>query len=279
MSIVLNQFEVASGSVRGRDHELSGKNNQDAHFISFNDKALIAVVCDGCGSGKYSEVGAQIGSRLISQFLLNKINNLTSDVSRNAAVFESVRLDVVANLRILANGMGGSLSKTVGDYFLFTVIATVVKEDFIYILTYGDGLFIVNGEALTIGPFLNNEPPYLGYSISGTSLQEENQKFTSHIFPTCEVSSLLIGCDGVSNIISCFDKTLPAREEKVGPISQFWENDKYFKNPDNVRRRLTIMNTPQMRIDWKDLSVLNYPGLLPDDTTFIVIRRVKENSP
>ncbi len=277
MSIVLKQFEIASGSVRGRDHDLSGRNNQDAHHIYSDEKALIAVVCDGCGSGKFSEVGAQIGSRLVSHFIHYKINNLSGDVLRNGSVFESVRMDVTANLRILANNIGGSLSKTVGEYFLFTIIAAIVKEDFTYILTYGDGLFIINGEISTIGPFLNNEPPYLGYSICGSNLRDENQKFTSHIFPTCEVNSLLIGCDGVNNIISSCDKTLPAREEKVGDISQFWENDKYFKNPDNVRRRLSIMNTPQMRIDWKDLSVLNYPGLLPDDTTFVVIRRNKED--
>jgi len=54
-----NQFEYASGSIIGRNHVLAGKNNQDAYHISVNERFIAVVVCDGCGSGKHSEVGAK----------------------------------------------------------------------------------------------------------------------------------------------------------------------------------------------------------------------------
>ena len=58
-------FEIAGGSVAGRSHVLAGKGNQDAYHWSVEERSLVAVVCDGCGSGAESEVGAALGARLL----------------------------------------------------------------------------------------------------------------------------------------------------------------------------------------------------------------------
>jgi serine/threonine protein phosphatase PrpC len=69
-----NQFEYASGSIIGRNHVFAGKNNQDAYRIVANEKFIIAVVCDGCGSGKHSEVGAKLGARLVINAIADLLN-------------------------------------------------------------------------------------------------------------------------------------------------------------------------------------------------------------
>jgi len=67
--------------------------------------------------------------------------------------------------------------------------------------------------------------------------------------------------------------TIPGRSEIVGPISQFWGEDRYFENPDGVRRRLALINNEHQTIDWRKQTIERTAGRLPDDTTLIVIRR------
>ena len=93
--------------------------------------------------------------------------------------------------------------------------------------------------------------------------------------PTKEISSLLIGSDGLENLILAAENNIPGKNEKVGPINQFWEDDRYFKNPDMIRRRLTLVNRTITKTDWDNRKILKEHGLLPDDTTLIVIRRKK----
>ncbi|HKD75720.1 MAG TPA: protein phosphatase 2C domain-containing protein, partial [Ktedonobacterales bacterium] len=56
---------IAGGSVPGRAHLMTGRPNQDALSWVRSERALIGAVCDGCGSGAHSEVGAQLGAQLL----------------------------------------------------------------------------------------------------------------------------------------------------------------------------------------------------------------------
>ena len=67
-------FEIAVGTVIGRDHRVSGKNNQDAFCCLMADHLIVAVVCDGCGSSPHSEVGAKIGAKIIAAEILRSIS-------------------------------------------------------------------------------------------------------------------------------------------------------------------------------------------------------------
>src|ERR1700685_3130347 len=71
---VAGTFQVASGSVVGMDHlgepsVLLGKNNHDSYAIHASPTGIIALVCDGCGTGERCEVGSRIGARLIAKLL------------------------------------------------------------------------------------------------------------------------------------------------------------------------------------------------------------------
>src|SRR4051794_26892607 len=106
-------FEVAAGSVPGRDHLgrgnlLAGRNNQDAYAWSCSEAGLVAVVCDGCGGGRHSEVGAQLGARLLVTALAPVApgDRAEPGAGDGTAWLERARLRVVGRLRALAAGMG-----------------------------------------------------------------------------------------------------------------------------------------------------------------------------
>lgn len=270
-------FETASGSVAGRDHVHAGRNNQDALCVLTEPEVTVAVVCDGCSSGRFSEVGAQLGARLVATGLRDA---LAMGKPPDEAL-ERSRLDVLAHVRALANAIGESLSQAVNDYFLFTAVVAVIGPDRTFVAGIGDGMFVYNGEPVRLGPFPNNEPPYLAYAITGSSLAGDRGaalRFMRYLdVPTGEVSSLLIGTDGAADLAEAQERLLPGRDEPAGPVSQFWENDRFFRNPFILGRRLNLINPSQGVVRVRNGIVERAEGLLPDDTTLVVVRRRKES--
>lgn len=281
-------FEIAGGTVPGRDHVgrgnlLSGKNNQDAFSYRVTDDALVAVVCDGCSDGLHNEVGAHLGAQLVSAALMEHAaqerERRASDTSANTITYllACVRQETLSELRLIAQrmtGADGSFSATVGDYFLFTVIGVVITPGITAIFSIGDGVFALNGNVTRLGPFPGNAPPYMAYAMVRSSMDERLLQFqiNAHL-PTKDVHSILIGCDGVEDLIAASERPLPGgRLGTVGPIRRFWEEDRFYK-PDQIRRRLALINSDVVRLDPEDHQLKRESGLLPDDTTLVVIRR------
>jgi hypothetical protein len=270
-------LEVAGGTLQGRDHLHAGRNSQDAFHVSLNERALVAVVCDGCSDGHRNEVGAVIGSRLVVDAIHRYLHMF--DVGRENDFFEMVRHDVLASIRGIASAMssGESLRSVIRHHFLFTIVGTIVVEDYGCVFSLGDGVYIFNAEVNRMGPFPGNQPPYLAYGMLDTSLGRESPELlrfkVQRCFRTDAMSSVLIGSDGVADFIDAAEKNFPGKTTTLGSISQFWLNDRYFKNPDTVRRTLAGANTPSVRPDWDNRRLAREGGLLPDDTTLVVIRR------
>lgn len=245
-------FEIAAGTVAGAAHVRTGRNDQDAFHWASSGDALVAFVCDGCGSGKHSEVGAAIGARLLVTAALERIRAGAEPPSEK--LWEDVRRDVLARIRDLANAMGDPM-RVIAEHFLFTLVGFAASPAGVAIVSCGDGVIALNGKTRELGPFPGNEPPYLAYALAGRDLPIQ----VHHAVFREEVHSALLGTDGVGDLIAAESRSLPGREEPLGPLSQFWSDDLYFANRDAVRRRLAIANRA--------------PGLLPDDTTLIAIRR------
>lgn len=262
-------FETAGGSILGRNHRLNAKNNQDAFCCLNTDDYIVAIVCDGCGSGEHSEVGAKIGARLVARFLEIEIKR--HDLSQQQSVeflLKNTRLAVLKRLRLLAKELGSPLAWAINNYLLFTVIGALLTPQKAIFFSLGDGLVAINGEVQILGPFADNAPPYLSYGLAKTNFPETLLRFeVERIMPAEDLDSFLIGSDGVSDLIHAEQKNIPSKSEKVGPLSQFWHDDKFFKNPDIVRRRLSSFN--------RDITAgaNRQNGLLPDDTTLVVGRR------
>jgi hypothetical protein len=239
-------FEVAGGTVAGREHVAAGRNNQDAFCWSAAAEATVAVVADGCSSGPHSEVGAQVGARLLTAALRDRA--LRFEVEDPARVLEDIRIDVLAQLRALAQAMGGRLSQVVSDYFLFTSLGFVVGPQTATVFGIGDGVVGINGGLRRLtAP--RNEPAYLGYGLVDSSFADEDVRFVVYDQrPAAEAQVILVGTDGVGDLAEAGD----------GAIAEFWTSDRFFANPYVAGRRLT---------QWKRTVSL------PDDTTLVVARR------
>lgn len=269
------QFEIAGGSIVGNDHLQANRNNQDAFHWFQREGCLAAVVCDGCGSGHHSEVGAKIGAKLIIESIhqqLQYTDTLTEETA--CSLLEHTRTYTLQRLLTIANAMSGDREKelinVILNYFLFTVVGVMGVNDWLISFSLGDGVFVIDGEVHQLGPFPKNEPPYLTYGLIPSL---DDPEFQIHQAGLENVQSILIGTDGVDDLIKIADKHLPGKTETVGELSQFWQDDRYFQNADMVRRKLALINRIHTRPDWENHRLIKTQGLLPDDTTLIVMRK------
>lgn len=272
-----DQFEIAGGSVPGRSHLLAGKCNQDAFHWAVEERSLVAVVCDGCGSGAESEVGAAIGARLMVAEVGRAIA-LGGDLD-SFDLWDGVRRSVLARLSDLVAAMGEKRSVLVSELFLFTVVGLAVSADRAVIFAAGDGLFALGGEVVRLGPFPRNEPPYLGYGLLDEDpLGPSTPRLVVHrSLPASALGTVLLGTDGAADLLDLEERLVPGGEgEVVGPLRRFWEEPRHFTNRDAVRRRLARINREITRPVWGERRLAKEPGLLEDDTTIVVVRRRRE---
>jgi hypothetical protein len=288
----LGAIEIAGGSITGRDHLgrgslVVGRNNQDAFGWRrlAGDAGIAAFVCDGCSAGRWSEVGARLGVRLALRSLerrqaaLLALEHLALDEARAAVpgVLSGLRDDVLDDLAGLAEALGGDRAETVRDLFLFTMLGAVVTRSFAAVFSLGDGVWAIDGALRRLGPFADNAPPYLGHALLAG--EGATPPFSVEAFvPTRELSSILIASDGASDLAAAATELVPGRDEPVGPLSQFWDDDRYLRNPDAIRRRLALINAQV-----PSRGAAGEPrwrgGLLPDDTTLVVLRRRRPEAP
>jgi hypothetical protein len=264
-------FDIAAGSVTGRDHVLAGRNNQDAYHWACLPQAVMAVVCDGCGSGKHSEVGAQIGARLLIEAMARALQGPAR------AFWDCVRQDVLTQLRCLAEQLGGNFPSTVQDYFLFTIVGALVTPRRTFCFSLGDGVMIVNGDQIRLGSFPDNAPPYLAYELfdvhNGTPSALSQEFWMQRVWPTTAVQSIVLGTDGLETFLPAANRPIPGKQTTVGLLQQFWQEECYFTNPDAIRRTLALVNREVVQPNWEAQRLDRHAGLLPDDTTLVVIRR------
>lgn len=284
--VSLDRVQVALGFALGTDHARKSVNNQDGIGIARNEKCVVGIVCDGCGSGPDSEVGALIGAKLLSTCIAGHAERYlklgvgdAAELMRWTHILEKAREDVVAHLRVLGNAMGDSATEIVSRYFLFTALGFAITESVTVIFAIGDGVYILadtssdpmlDYDIVPLGPFPSNAPPYLGYNILGTPIP-----FTIHsLTPTEGLTAVAVGTDGFEDYIAAARnrKTHPGTTTLVGSIPDLWMTDAYFRNPDALRRKLYLMNTPKTRIDYDSRVVDRQNGLLRDDTSIVVAR-------
>lgn len=258
-------YQLAGGSTIGRDHRMVPKNNQDSWSIWRYEDLTIGIVADGCGSGMHSEVGAKIGVRMLGA-------TLRKEYERHGRInWPRVQRNMLTQLDNVVQAMGDDYRKTVEAYMLFTLLGVIIDNERATFFALGDGTIIINGEALSIGPFQNNMPPYLGYGLMLNELAIDASVIT--LQPICELpiaqlTSFLIATDGIDDVVGNEQNTLPGLDKPVGLIEQFWQSDRYFgSNPELLSRQLKLVGR-----DWP--TVQPQPGLLGDDTTIIVGRQI-----
>lgn len=267
-------FQVAAGSVAGRDHRTALKNSHDAYYWEALPGVLVAVVCDGCGSGEHSEVGAKLGARLVAKQVVRWWNNdpkaFTQDLIHVGLA--QVKRSVLAQIQLLADQMSGSFSQVISDFFLFTIVGAIITKDDAFTFAAGDGVIVVNGTVTNLVSD-KNRPEYLSYGL----VENEDGVTPELGIITADrisgISSILLGTDGVRDFEKAAEKTIPGKDEEVGRLDQFWKDERYFKNPFAIQRRLSLVNRTTHRIDYEKKVAAEEHGHLPDDTTILAIRR------
>jgi hypothetical protein len=265
---LLEAFDVAGGAVAGTLHRKADKPLQDAFSWRRGRRSLVAIVCDGCGSAPYSEVGARLGARLLCEAVGGRLD-AGLEVA-DPVVWRRVRADVLAQLGRLATAMGGDFAGTVTDHFLFTVVGVAITEDAAAVFGAGDGVYAINGAVEVLEAGDGNRPDYVAYGLLG---DDDAELLVHRVIPTAELESVLIGTDGVTDVLVAEDQRVPGRDERVGALSRFWTDDFVFGNRDGVRRRLAMLAREHQSLDWDERRVDRTPGLLRDDTTVVALRR------
>lgn len=265
-------FEWAAGSVPGRDHRHAFKNSHDAFHIEASPSLLVAVVCDGCGSGEHSEVGAKLGARIVAKQVLRWFQN-EPHVFRVDTInlgLGKVRRSVLAQFQLLTDAMAGSFSEIVGDYFLATILGAIVTREDAFVFGAGDGVYWVNGQKNEIRA-KDNKPPYLCYGIvetDGTAPLLEPY----HMLRTKDLEGLVLGTDGAMDLAAAAEMRVPGKEDLIGPVGQFLEG-RYFRNPFAIKHRLNLINRDYVAVDYERKALREEHGPLSDDTTLLIVRR------
>lgn len=303
-------FEVASGTVIGKLHTASGRNNQDSFSTIHTDDFLIGVVSDGCGSEPDSEVGSKLGCQMLAEIISRRMDLFQNSGLKITEIltpkfWDNAEEELCSRLKHLSGMLG---KNAVANFFLFTLVGFVMAKTESLFFSLGDGIIIINGEITIIGPFPENAPPYLGYNILATdqinpaldlktldSTIQKNKNRSATVWQDCEVfksgvkqknkvtvqkiidtqsiESILVGTDGVEHLIKAENEKIPGKNELVGSISQFWTENCFFENQDMARRRLTIINRTYIKLNRDKDALIREYGHLPDDTTLITVRR------
>lgn len=285
-----NEFYLNGGSVMGVEHQRRGINNQDAFHWLHGDGDICAVVCDGCSSAKKSEVGAGILSTLFTRAIINSAGqyNLHTDTSHenirrvldkasNTAL--SCIREIIKNLSIAPTSQEEEhgFTRNLYDFFLTTVAGFYVNREITVLFVKGDAFFYINNSSMAVGGFEHNMPPYMAYALAPPPQFVPQTPFQQldivKIMPTCEVENLLVGSDGVNQLVDLGGRTFPGSHEKIESIASLCKKPLHGRNQDSIRRWLFRINKPSIRYDQVENRIIKTEGLLSDDTTLIIMGR------
>lgn len=95
-SSVQSSWQVYGASSIGKSHIDSNLPNQDSIYLQKTEHGMVAVVCDGAGSAKFSQAGAAFFSQSIGKMLLSL--NVSRSVSGIAVDLVQVKQQIIEQL-------------------------------------------------------------------------------------------------------------------------------------------------------------------------------------
>jgi protein phosphatase 2C-like protein len=243
-----NTIRASGAAVTGARHLRMARNGQDAVATWIGDGAAAAVVCDGCGSGASSEVGARLGVQLVIAALAARLTR----GARPDTVWSGVRDEVVTALVRLVDAMAGDRETVIREHLLFTVVAAAVARDGASVWAIGDGAYqLAPGALRVLGPFADNQPPYLGYELLGAPPAAHVEALDA------AAGRLVVASDGIAELGGT------VLDELIAPRT--------LAHPDGLRRRLARLARADERIDWDARRVVRAPAALQDDGAIAVL--------
>lgn len=241
-----SEVRAAAAAVAGAHHRRTGRNGQDAAAAwtgaAGGEGAGAVVVCDGCSAGGSSEVGARLGAELVIAAAARELER----GARASEIWPAVQEHVLGALDRLAAAMPGDRARVVREHLLFTIVAAAYRGDEVAVWAVGDGAYALGDRARVLGPYPDNQPPYLAYALLGAAAPEP-RPHTDLADARC--GSVLVATDG------------PA---EVG-LGEFADPGRYLRNPDALRRHLAVLARGDERIDWDGRRIERRAAALQDD--------------
>jgi hypothetical protein len=238
--------------VTGARHLRAARNGQDAAVVWLGGDAGCVVVGDGCGSGASSEVGARLGARLVLAAVVRRL--AAGDSPADREMWHAVRAEVVGVLDDLvraAVGEGDAAARAafIEEHFLFTIVAAAIRGGEAAVWALGDGAYLTGARTRELGPFEDNQPPYLAYDLLGMPQTAEHE-----VIDATAAGAVLVATDG-------------AAEVGLDVFGVEW----CLAHPDALRRRLTVLARGGEQIDWAAKRVVRTPAVLQDDGAVAIL--------
>ena len=279
---LLQEFEIAYGTTQGVRHKQTHKNNQDAYTFRKTQSRIVGVVSDGCGSTPYAEVGSRLIAELVAECVIKKMS------------FDDIQTQIISMMNQVSLSYHNPRQMLSG-LFSATIVGFCLDQDYLTTFSFGDGIIIENNLTTYHQEFEKNAPPYIVYKLIGSTMFDQSDlHFVIHSqTPIAEVQNCLVGTDGIADLISSSQFQKPGKNELVGDVSQFWSNDMFYHNDSYLQAYLCQLATDVYKTNARLLSEIGqtgrlsdlnrvgelfqkYPGILPDDTTMVVLRRKKQ---
>jgi Protein phosphatase 2C len=286
----MSQLRFSWGSVLGADHLKVKKNCQDTYATRQTKDYFVAFVCDGgsnsnLGYETFTEVGARIGVNIVTNYVADRLNNISrwrwNAYLQSANFWGDVQTNLLKQVDGIARGMGGHYRRNVVDYFLFTLVGMVITPDITLFTGIGDGYFFLNGEKYEVhSSGSDNMPVYIAYNLVETNLKkmspEDLKLGVKKIVPSATVNSVMIASDGLTPLIVNDEKTEEdeTRRMDVGSIEQFWNEKGYFDNTFSLGWRLKQLATEKKIIKWDEKRAEIHPAIITDDLALVVASRI-----
>ncbi len=242
-----SQIRATGAAVTGARHLRTARNGQDAVAVWIGERQGAVVVCDGCGSGGSSEVGARLGAQLVVALLAREL--VAGASPAEPTMWTRVRADVAARIGELAAAMPGERAQIIHEHFLFTVVAAAVAGDSAAVWAIGDGAYAIGARTRELGPFADNQPPYLAYD-----LLEMPQVAHHEVISAAGGGTIVVATDGVAEL-------------GLDAISI----ERSLAHPDALRRRLAVLARGSENIEWETRRVVRAPAPLQDDGAVAIL--------
>jgi len=246
---------AVAAAVTGARHLRAARNGQDAAAAWRGERAAAVVVCDGCGAGAASEVGARLGAQLVIASLSRQ---LAAGVgAADPALWQQVREDVRGVLGQLTDALPGERAQVVHDHFLFTIVAAVAAGGEGAVWAIGDGVYAIEDRERVLGPYDDNQPPYLAYDLLGMPAPAHLETMQA------PRGTIVVATDGFAELGLAWVREDAAR---------------YLSHPDALRRRLAVLARSDERIEWDARRIVRTPAPLQDDGAVAIVRWAEDAS-
>jgi hypothetical protein len=164
-------------------------------------------------------------------------------------VWTAVRARVAASLERLSDELPGDREQIVHEHFLFTVVAAAYACDQVAVWAIGDGGYALGDRTRELGPFADNQPPYLGYDLLGAPSPAHLEVADA----ACGVA--IVATDGATEL----------------GLARF-AAPRFLAHPDALRRQLAVDARGSERIAWSDRRVHREAAALQDDGAVAIMR-------